>query len=576
MPFSLSAALHPLGKFLIQHRVRINGAVTILGVFFLVLFSSERDGAAFGGVLAAIVVGVCLALSTTTLFFSDEFRPKLYRLIAAMLLIAVYIGALTLFPVDLEAFSGLRFEPFTAVATCAFCASVLWGFLSVESRVEGKWIAYAILGGGMVVAVSALFSALRGPIDVGVSTNLLIAIACAFSFFLAVQEVRLRVRTLYLGCAFFFGAVLLFFLFAYVDTTPSIRPSFTSSMHVVLNQYAQFPWSLVFGIDRHSFSASWNLFSPDAVNLTSFWDQEFSSGYSLALSYAVSFGVPLVILALVYAITCVVDSFALLYHRVTPRGYMLAANASLIGVACSAFFDVPSTASLVLGGFLIGTVSGSSGSAEGAWFIRRNILNTWCAMILLVSAVGLCAMGLVRYRALLPYQQAEAALRADPQAYDTAADLLKKSISFEKIAFVARTYSSMLQKSIRFTVLSKESADLSDEEKDTLLTAADEARAYAYYASQVAPFNYKNWIARGDAESLSSQMKGDLSLMQLAKGSYEKASLQGKRRPLPLFLEAQTAAFLGDTEVATDRATHALILKPDFTDAVQFLAEIRR
>ncbi len=358
----------------------------------------------------------------------------------------------------------------------------------------------------------------------------------------------------------------------------SVRPSWQSTLSVAEKTYAVSP---VFGSGPGTFGAEWLKYRNASLNSTVFWNVDFSSGIGFIPTSFVTTGIVGVLAWLGFLGLLIVLGLRMLLVRAPQDAYTrYVAIVSFVGALylfAVAVFDLPNAVMLALafifaGLFISTTRFAKDGRQWGILFSRSprvGFVIVFSLTIVLLSSVVAAYALVEHYIAATELAQATASLSAGN--LDAAAQSAQNALTF---APTAAAY--QLQADIAKAQLSVIAASTTMEKsaaQQAYQTALSSGINAALTATNLAPADYRNWIALGTLYAQAVPL-GVSSAYESAKAAYQKAQALNPTNPQIPYILAQLDIANKDTKSAEADLKTAITLKQDYTAAIFLLSQL--
>lgn len=357
-----------------------------------------------------------------------------------------------------------------------------------------------------------------------------------------------------------------------------VRPSWQGTFDTA-RQSLQAPTSLVFGSGPNSFVREWGKNKPAEVNLTPFWNADFSYGVGIiptSIFGAGLFGLiawgSIVIVLLMLAVRYLREMRPLSTTRVL-FGLSLLGVAYLLGYHLIYTPSTAVTATLFLTmGLLVATAAGDQSARTmkiglgGVWDVTRLV-----AVIVAVLVMAAASTLLMREVVSNLFVNRAA------YAYQTNGDIARASSSITKALALSprndRAHRAAAELGVVQLAQMMQSNAQDEAAQKALQDTLQQTIQHGLTAVSINESNYQNWLllAQVYADLAGVNIEGSL---EAAKNAYEKAFEAGPKNPLPKLRLAQLAAASGDTAGARTYLQEALALKQDFAAAYYLLSQI--
>jgi len=415
------------------------------------------------------------------------------------------------------------------------------------------------------------------------SFSLLILIVAMFKSRFEEQTKALGVKNFLRISLFVLAAVVFFTLFRGTagninnilkTSSTEIRPSWSATLDITKKSLKG---NAVLGTGPNTFVYDWLKFKPVAVNNTIFWNARFSSGFGYLPSMAATTGI-LGIAAIVFFLALFLN-----YGR-KSISYKKEEALAIISFLGSAYlwtfvvlyapgFLVFTMAFIMTGVFLASLInSGKISAAEISLSGKTKTGMVFMVMgiILLIGTISSAYLYSRKFLALNNYSQA-LSLFEKTGDIDKTGKKLTKAVGMDKQDEYYRTLSELGLISLNKIIANK---DLPADRalalfKDNLGITI----AYAREAARLNPADPVNWMQLGRVYESVVALKVEKA-DEAALNSYAEAFKVSPLDPSPFIASARVAMQINKAGDAKKYLQSALILKPDFADALFMLAQI--
>jgi len=355
------------------------------------------------------------------------------------------------------------------------------------------------------------------------------------------------------------------------------RPSWESSMTVLSDTFGS---EGVLGAGPNHFSEVWNLYRPEVVNQTIFWNVDFNSGVGTVVTTAITTGILGILAWLAVLILLALRMFNALRPpfkdemRMPLIGLSLAVGYLFFAV----IFYVPGFYLLALAFLLAGALVAlsSQGGKTSALSIsfgenpRMGFVSLAATMLVLISlTAGVFAIGM-RYATAYSLQRATI-------AFSENGDTLSATRGVERaIALGERDLEYRAGVDIGIELLRgivNQPGEVTEDRQNQFQQVLAQTLAYGITATQKRPNNYLNWFQLGGVYEavLPLQIEG---AYESAKLAYENARARNPKNPSIYLAIARVELANENIQVAKNLLGESLRLKPDYTEAVFLLSQI--
>lgn len=353
-----------------------------------------------------------------------------------------------------------------------------------------------------------------------------------------------------------------------------VSPSFSSTMSVAKGALMKDP---IFGSGPNTFSGMWDLYKPNMINNTNFWDTSFDTGLGLLITFMVTTGSLGILSWILFLGLMIFFGFKALFSfykkNLNNIEVILFFFLSLYLFISSFLYS--SSAVILLWAFaFLGIFIGLSSREKEKGEITFEFLNdprkSFFVIILLIIIILVSITACFKYIerfVSIPYFQKT--LSSD--TIEVAENNINKAVSLYSNDLYLRTYTQVYL--LKFNSLVAKGSSLTDLEKTDIKASFDQIIKSAELATQYNKTNYLNFKSLGLAyESVASSVGQDA--FDKAIESYKKASELNPLNPSLKLALARVYFVSGNVTEAKNYANQAIALKRDYIDALIVLSQI--
>ena len=359
-----------------------------------------------------------------------------------------------------------------------------------------------------------------------------------------------------------------------------VRPSFTTTMSVTKSVLVKSP---ILGAGPNKFTEAWNMYKPQAINNSLFWNTSFSQGSGLLPTFATTTGILGILAWLVFLALLLFTGFKL-FSSVSHKDGSLNIEMAMFYMMSLYLFIVALFYPIGLALFLLafaflGVFIGLSilNKAKGEIVIsflddtRKSFFAILLLIVIMMASVSIVFKYTERFVSIIYFQKAVAA--------DTIAKAesdINKAVSLYQNDLYLRTYAQVyLLKANSLVSSVAKGGTLTDAEKTDLQTSFDQAIKSAQLAVTYNQMNYLNFEMLGSVYETSISF-GATGAFDKAASAYQSASTFNPLNPILKLDLARLYFGNKDAQKAKDLANEALALKQDYVDALIFLSQVAK
>jgi cytochrome c-type biogenesis protein CcmH/NrfG len=359
---------------------------------------------------------------------------------------------------------------------------------------------------------------------------------------------------------------------------PDIRPSIVTTSQIALKSIMHNP---AFGTGPNTFVIDWALWQPKEIAQTIFWNVDFSNGFSLLTTFAVTTG----ILGL-----AVLIAFLVFYAMRGIKSIKIALESNLFNyfIMTTLMISVYSWITVIIynpniimlmlafssSGILIGIlVQKQVIPVKDFSFLsdpRNSFFSILILLVLMVSAVSLTYVYVEKFTSIMYFSKG---LKGDTtmESLSKSESMMLKAIALDKNDVYYRNLSQVYVNQINALINNKEISE--DTLKSELQQLINLAQQQAGLAVSQNPKQYLNYVNLGNVYSALVPLSVANSY-ESAITAYDKASLLAPNNPSIILAKGSLAFVKKDNTEARKFIKQAIELKANYIDAIFLLVQI--
>ncbi len=362
-----------------------------------------------------------------------------------------------------------------------------------------------------------------------------------------------------------------------------VRPSLSATFGVVKSTLADSK-QVFLGSGPNTFARDWFLYKPSIINATPFWNTQFQFGAGFIPTQIAETGILGTLVWIFFFAYFLILGWKVLVRTPEDKSTRFALISSFVGALflwVMSIFYVPSATILVLAFIFTGLFLGASRVAgvvpTKTWmFAERVVTNFAFVLVTTVLVIGAVALGFVTYQKTLSVVHFGKAL-ALSGVPNTPVDQIELALTRAIILSPADTYYNALYQLnfARAQSLAQATTGTPEENRQAFQTAISNSIAAAQMATNIAPYNYRNWIVLGSL--YGSLVPAPLAVngaYDASKNAYVEAAKRNPESPEPLLLQARLEFDNKNVEGARDLIQQSLAKKQDYADAYFLLTQL--
>lgn len=355
-----------------------------------------------------------------------------------------------------------------------------------------------------------------------------------------------------------------------------VSPSFGATLGITKSVLKKDP---VFGIGPNNFSAAWALYKPVTINTTPFWDVSFNSGSGLLPTFATTTGGFGILASLLFFILFIISGVKSIFSSIknSANWETMAFFVLSLYLFISSFFysggAVIFLLALAFAGVFIGLSSANHSKGEiSISYLNDHRKSFFSILFIVLILIGTAAISFRYVERLVSVSYFGKALTAS--TVSVAEEAIGKALRLYTNDLYLRTYAQIYLVKLS-SLVAKDSATLSDEEKALLQASLDQAVNGAQSAILYNGTNYLNFQTLGSVYQKLASF-GVKDTYNKAIEAYTKAGALNPNNP-GIKLDMATVSMTNQkTKEAKDYANAALTLKPNYIDAYILLSQIAK
>ncbi len=357
-----------------------------------------------------------------------------------------------------------------------------------------------------------------------------------------------------------------------------VRPSWSATSEIINQTLKSSP---VFGVGPNNFASQWLLFKPNGVNLTSFWNVNFSYGIGLIPSMLVTGGIVGFLAWVVFIGFFLYLGFRSIFSKVTDHfSQYLVTSSFLVALYLwvVAIFYVPGITIFALTFFFTALFIAALGE-QGALSFKSISLSEnprvgfTSILIIVFLLIGTVSFGYLVVRSgLASYYFESSVVAFNNGDLNTAEKQMLQAVAIEPNDGY---YRSMSQLSVsRLERIITQTTDTPTETMQAdFQRVLGAALQNAVEAVNRANNDYQNWFQVGQVYEVMTSLGID-GAYQNAVTAYNQAQARNPKDPSLNLAFARLELAKNDRQKAREYITQALIQKQNYTEAIFLLSQI--
>lgn len=359
-----------------------------------------------------------------------------------------------------------------------------------------------------------------------------------------------------------------------------VRPNISSTNSIIMQSWKANPG---LGVGPNKFANLWNLYKPDGVNITNFWNVDFANGFGYLPTLFTELGLLGFLAIIIFLVLFVYAGYKAVFAFTddpNKRFFLVSSFFAALFLWIMTFLYtvgiVVLGSTFLLTGIFVASLSVCNIGRKYEINLFKNPKTNFVSIFIIVGLM-LCSITAgyfiwERVAANSIFTQGQIAVRAGnldkaSQLFVKSAQMISSEVYWRESANIFLT---LLQNKLSQI---NPNAPLAESDRAELQILIGNAIASANKAILVDKKNYANYFMLGNIyESLGRA--GVAGASENAKANYAEAKKLSPANPAIPLLLARLSVMEGKTDEAFSHINNSLILKPNFTDAFFLKAQI--
>lgn len=357
-----------------------------------------------------------------------------------------------------------------------------------------------------------------------------------------------------------------------------VRPSLGATLDIARHSLDE---DSLLGLGPNRFADAWRMFKDPAINTSIFWSTDFESGYSYFATIPITIGILGALAWLAFLLLFIFIGLRVVLRPVThdTLWYFIGTSSFAAGIYLwgMALVYTPSVVALLLAAFFTSCLASAYVALCPARALRFSLAENKRAAIVLVGVVMVIIVSSVaavygvsrHFGAVVMFNEAVSKVPTGTPLDEVEAQIEAAYILNQNDIFARQVAEYQLAKINSLLAL----AQPSETEQQAFETAIAQGVVAATRAIENDPTDARNHAVAGALYSVLAGI-GIEDTANRAGASFAEARRFDPQNPLYPLLEAQLATRTGDVEKAKTAVRTAVTLKPNYTEALLFMADI--
>lgn len=350
-----------------------------------------------------------------------------------------------------------------------------------------------------------------------------------------------------------------------------IRPSFMTTTSVMRSALYHDP---LFGAGAGRYGDVWNLYHPDAINSSLFWNANFETGFNLIQSVATTNGILPSLALLAVLVFAIIHGFKLFNCQFPDRFTRFIAVASLVmslAFITLFFFASPGVVLIICGFVYIGLLFGVSSlvgktKVYSLEYLKDPRISFFAILVLVVASMtGFSAVYLTgnKFASIVLYNRAL-----------TASDITQADRYLARAISLSNNDAYWKARTLLYTNQFRTEAAKQTPDKNELQRFFTQAEQSAQQSLLLDKENAESWLMLSQVYQLVADTT-NADALNNASAAGEEARKRSPHNPLYVLNNARIDIIKKDVTAALAKIDTALTLKPNYLDAFLFRGQIK-
>ncbi|MDA8596892.1 tetratricopeptide repeat protein [Candidatus Pacebacteria bacterium] len=357
-----------------------------------------------------------------------------------------------------------------------------------------------------------------------------------------------------------------------------VRPSMSATLDITRSVYQE---NAFVGIGPNKFIDAWRLYKDPAINQTVFWNTPFEAGVGYIPTFAVTTGIFGVIAWFIFLSSIVYVGFRLLFSvQHVDRFWYFIGISSLVSALYlwgMSIIYVPGPTVLLLAAVFTGILFASYSAMLPQRSFSISLLQNKrlgfalvaITMVVIIGSVSALFFAGRQYSALISFNHALASIPSGTPIETVERGIADAYELFPNDRFAREILGIQLSKLNALFNLS-ELTDAQQQQLESIIVNAVNAGQLGVQQDPTEPLN---WLGLGNVYSLLV-VAGIDGAYDRAKEAFATAKEYDPQSALIALQEAQLEGRAGNLDTSRELALNAVRLKPNYTDALSYIAEV--
>lgn len=358
-----------------------------------------------------------------------------------------------------------------------------------------------------------------------------------------------------------------------------VRPSFTATTEIARSVYSE---NAFFGIGPNKFVDAWRLYKNPAINQTIFWDTDFRGGNGYITSHLVTTGILGTLAWLLFLGLFIYAGFRMLFKTVhADRFWYFIGSSAFVGALYlwgMSLVYLPGATILIIAALFTAIMFAAYVEIVGApSFVlnaqgnkRMAVVLVGVVMVIVIASASVLYYVGRHYSAVYTYAQAiSSAIPGVTTLTDVELQIARAFELYPNDTYARQVANYQLAKIDALLALTEPTPEEQQEFQAAVVNGVNSAQR----AVELDPTDAINWAILGRVYSVLVAA-GETEVIQRAEEAFATARELAPQNPQLPLLQAQLQVRAQNIERARELVGEAIALKPNFTEALNFLTQI--
>lgn len=357
-----------------------------------------------------------------------------------------------------------------------------------------------------------------------------------------------------------------------------VRPSFTATTDIARSVYSE---NAFFGAGPNKFVDAWRQYKDPSINQTIFWNTDFRGGNGYVTTFLVTTGILGTLAWLAFFGLFLYTGFKMLFKTVHADKFWYFIGSSSFVAAIylwgMSLIYLPGTVVLILAALFTTITFAAYAEMVGVGGISLSVKQNKRAAVLLVGVVMIVVIGSAstmyfvgrHFSAIYTYAKTITSVAPGVNLSDVEQGVANAFAIYPNDTYARQVANYQLAKINSLLSLTEPTTEQQQEFQNAVINGINSAQR----AVELDSTDAVNWSVLGAVYSILVAA-GETEVISRAEDALANARKYAPSNPSYILQEAQLQIRAGNVERGRELISEALALKPNYTDALNFLTEL--